>query len=133
MNKEESAVTAAEDAKVEVIARARYAPEIQIPGARYCFAYHITIRNIGEVPFRLLSRRWRITDGNGGSREVQGEGVVGEQPRLPPGRAYTYSSCADLPTPVGSMSGAYTMRTDDGQEFEAEIPRFSLQVPQKIN
>ena len=124
---------AALGAKAEVVARAEYAPSIAMPGARYCFAYRIVIRNIGAAAFRLLSRRWRITDGDGDTREIRGDGVVGEQPRLEPGGDFAYTSYTDLPTPAGSMSGAYTMRTDDGEEFEAKIPRFSLIVPGKVH
>ncbi len=124
---------AAADAKTEVVARAEYAPEIQIPGGRYCFVYRIVIRNIGGAAYRLLSRQWRITDGDGNAREIRGEGVVGEQPRIVPGGDFAYSSYADLPTPAGSMSGAYTMRLESGEEFEAKIPRFSLFVPGKVH
>src|SRR5690348_18425558 len=48
---------------------------------RYVFAYTVTLRNIGEVPARLLSRHWVITDANGKVEEVRDDGVVGEQPR----------------------------------------------------
>jgi len=96
---------------------------------RYVFAYTITIRNEGRVPARLLSRRWLITDANGKVQEVRGEGVVGEQPHLQPGQGFQYSSGAVLETPVGAMEGSYTMRADDGQEFDAPIAAFRLAMP----
>ena len=96
---------------------------------RYVFAYTITIRNEGRVPAKLLSRRWLITDANGKVQEVRGEGVVGEQPHLQPGQGFQYSSGAVLETPVGAMEGSYTMRADDGQEFDAPIPAFGLAMP----
>ena len=55
---------------------------------RYVFAYTIHIRNNGEVPARLLGRHWLITDANGKVQEVQGEGVVGEQPGLRAGEGF---------------------------------------------
>jgi len=96
---------------------------------RFVFAYTITIRNEGRVPAKLLSRRWLITDANGKVQEVRGEGVVGEQPYLQPGQGFQYSSGAVLETPVGAMEGSYTMRADDGQEFDAPIAAFRLAMP----
>lgn len=96
---------------------------------RYVFAYTITLTNAGTVGARLLSRHWLITDGNGNVQEVQGDGVVGEQPHIAPGARYRYSSGAMLDTPVGSMRGSYRMLADDGEEFDAPIAPFTLAVP----
>lgn len=100
-------------------------PEID----RYVFAYTITIENLSDVPAQLLSRHWVITDANGKVQEVSGDGVVGEQPRLNPGEVYRYSSGAILETPVGAMQGSYRMHADDGIDFDAPIPAFTLAVP----
>jgi len=96
---------------------------------RYVFAYTITILNRGELPAKLLSRHWVITDANGKIQEVKGEGVVGEQPHLGPGESFRYSSGAVLETPVGAMQGSYRMRADNGTQFDAPIPPFTLAVP----
>jgi ApaG protein len=96
---------------------------------RYVFAYTITIRNEGEVPAKLLTRHWIITDANGRVQEVRGDGVVGEQPYLKPGQGFRYSSGAVLETPVGTMQGSYQMVGDDGAKFEAPIPAFRLAIP----
>jgi ApaG protein len=96
---------------------------------RFVFAYTITIRNEGEVPARLLSRHWIITDANGKVQEVRGEGVVGEQPYLKPGQGFRYSSGTVLETPVGAMQGSYQMLADDGERFDAPIATFSLAMP----
>ncbi len=96
---------------------------------RYAFAYSITIHNDGPVAAKLLSRHWIITDADGGVQEVRGEGVVGEQPLIRPGEYFHYSSGAILPTPVGSMRGAYTMINASGQEFQAPIAAFTLARP----
>jgi len=96
---------------------------------RFVFAYTITIRNEGELPARLISRHWVITDSNGKVQEVHGDGVVGEQPHLQPGQGFRYSSGAILETPVGSMHGSYHMLGDNGQHFEAPIAAFTLAMP----
>ncbi|ANO51942.1 Co2+/Mg2+ efflux protein ApaG [Woeseia oceani] len=96
---------------------------------RYVFAYTITIANKGGVAARLLSRHWVITDANGKVQEVNGDGVVGEQPHLNPGESFRYSSGAVLETPVGAMQGRYRMKADNGTDFYAPIPPFTLAVP----
>lgn len=96
---------------------------------RYRFAYTITIRNEGQIPAKLLSRHWLITDANGKVQEVRGEGVVGEQPHLHPGQGFRYSSGTVIETPVGAMEGAYSMKADNGHEFDAPIAPFRLAVP----
>jgi ApaG protein len=96
---------------------------------RYVFAYTITIRNEGEVPAKLLTRHWIITDANGRVQEVRGDGVVGEQPYLTPGQGFRYSSGAVLETPVGTMQGSYQMIADDGAQFDAPIAAFRLAMP----
>jgi len=96
---------------------------------RYVFSYTITISNRGDVPARLLSRHWVITDANGKVQEVTGDGVVGVQPYLSPGEKFSYSSGAVLETPVGAMQGKYHMEADNGMSFDAPIPAFTLAVP----
>ena len=96
---------------------------------RFVFSYTITIRNEGQVAARLMMRHWIITDANGKVQEVQGEGVVGEQPYLKPGQGFRYSSGAILETPVGSMQGSYRMVADGGEVFDAPIAPFTLAMP----
>ncbi len=100
---------------------------------RYVFAYTVTIRNEGQVPAKLLTRHWVITDSNGKTEEVRGEGVVGEQPYLRPGEGFRYTSATVIETPVGSMHGSYQMIADDGEAFDAEIAAFSLAQPRVLH
>lgn len=100
---------------------------------RFVFAYTITIRNIGETPARLLTRHWVIRDGNGKVQEVQGEGVVGEQPHLKPGEGFQYTSGTMLETTMGIMGGCYSLVTDDGEEFKAPIADFLLSTPRTLH
>ncbi len=100
---------------------------------RYVFAYTIHIRNEGNVPARLLGRRWLITDGNGKVQEVVGEGVVGEQPWLRPGEGFEYTSGAVLETDIGTMRGSYDILADDGTRFAAPIPAFTLSIPRTLH
>ena len=96
---------------------------------RFVFAYTITIKNQGNLPARLLTRHWIITDANGKVQEVRGDGVVGEQPHLKPGQGFRYSSGAVIETPVGTMQGSYQMLADNGQQFDAPIAPFRLAIP----
>ncbi len=101
--------------------------------ARYVFAYTITIKNNGSASARLLRRRWLITDANDKIQEVQGDGVVGKQPYLKPGETFTYTSAAIIETPFGYMQGSYYLITDNGIEFDTEIPAFGLSIPHALH
>jgi ApaG protein len=110
---------------VEVVPE--YVPEQSRPAqSHYFFAYHVRIRNDGTAPARLLRRHWIITDGAGKTHEVEGEGVIGEQPRLAPGESFEYSSFCPLPTPTGNMRGTYLMADDQDRQFRVRIPLFFL-------
>jgi len=100
---------------------------------RFMFAYTITIRNVGDTPARLLTRHWVIRDANGKVQEVQGDGVVGEQPHLKPGEGFQYTSGTMLETSMGTMGGSYQMVTDDGAEFQAPIDDFLLSAPRTLH
>ncbi|WAT00194.1 Co2+/Mg2+ efflux protein ApaG [Rouxiella chamberiensis] len=100
---------------------------------RYVFAYTITIRNLGRFNVQLLRRYWLITNSNGHKTEVQGEGVVGEQPLIVPGGEFHYTSGAILETPMGTMEGHYEMVDHNGEAFRVAIPVFRLALPTLIN
>ena len=107
-----------------------FLPEQSEPGRGHWFwAYHIRIENSGRIPVQLMTRHWTITDGRGGRHEVQGDGVVGEQPVIEPGQSYDYVSGCPLHTPTGAMEGSYHMVSADGSSFDATIPRFPLTAP----
>ncbi|MFY8106588.1 MAG: Co2+/Mg2+ efflux protein ApaG [Elstera sp.] len=96
---------------------------------RFVWAYHIRINNGSNRTVQLLSRTWHITDGFGRRQEVQGAGVVGEQPVLKPGQSFEYTSGTPLPTPSGIMVGTYQMEAEDGERFVIDVPAFSLDSP----
>jgi len=99
---------------------------------RYFWAYTIEIANLGKEQVQLRSRYWRITDARGHVEEVRGPGVVGEEPVLKPGEAFTYTSGCPLTTPSGIMAGAYQMEAAGGGAFQAEVPAFSLDSPYQV-
>ncbi len=122
------------DSTIAIDIATRYLDEQSKPDEElYYFAYTIGIRNTGRVPAQLISRRWLIIDAIGFPREVVGDGVVGEQPRLRPGERFEYTSSTFFKTPYGTMEGAYIMRADDGAEFEASIPQFVLCIPRMLH
>jgi ApaG protein len=100
---------------------------------RFVFAYTITLVNRGSVTAQLISRHWFITDADNRTEEVEGEGVVGEQPVLKPGEGFRYTSGAVIETPVGTMHGTYQMVAEDGRAFDATIPRFILSAPRTLH
>jgi ApaG protein len=123
-------VVEASQHKIRVDVETSYVAEQSDPKERrFVFAYTITLRNEGQVPAKLLTRHWVITDANGKVQEVRGDGVVGEQPHLKPGQGFRYSSGTMIETPVGAMQGSYQMVADDGERFDAPIPPFRLAMP----
>lgn len=117
-------------AGVRVTVESTYLEEHSSPDEnRYAFAYFVTIANEGAPRVQLRRRHWIITDGNGKVEEVEGPGVVGEQPVLSPGDSHRYTSGAVIATPVGTMEGSYEMHDVAGGVFKADIPRFSLRMP----
>lgn len=119
---------------IRVQVRSRYLPDRSAPReGQYLFAYHITISNVGDDTAQLISRHWYITNADGQTEEVEGPGVVGEQPVLGPGMSFEYTSFCPLKTSVGSMHGTYTMVTTGGTTFEARISPFTLAVPYAVN
>lgn len=119
---------------IHVQVRTNYIEAQSVPlEHRYVYSYTITIANNGAAPAQLISRHWRITDANEKLQEVQGMGVVGEQPHLNPGESYTYTSGVILETETGLMEGTYHMRADDGAMFDAPIPTFALVPPHAIH
>ena len=120
--------------KIIVEATPYFIAEQSIPDQnKYVFAYTITITNEGSVPAKLLSRYWLITDSNGKLQEVRGDGVIGEQPYLKPGDTFKYTSGAIIETAVGTMQGLYTMQPDNGENFNATIPKFTLSIPRTLH
>jgi len=115
---------------ISVTVTPRFMPEESSPDdGRYFFAYTVEIINLGLERVQLVARHWRIVDGFGQVQEVQGAGVVGKQPVLEPGESFNYTSGCPLPTPNGTMQGTYAMVAASGETFDAEIPAFSLDMP----
>lgn len=120
---------------VKVSVQSVYQSAHSDPAARhFLFAYRITIQNLSDYTVQLLSRRWEIFDSTGTRRLVEGEGVVGQQPIIPPGEEHEYTSGCDLQTDFGTMSGFYQMiRLVDGTRFEVSIPKFQLIPEFRLN
>jgi ApaG protein len=119
---------------IQVATRTAFIPDqSDVDNGRYVFAYTITITNTGTVPAQLVSRHWIITDSNNQVQEVKGMGVVGEQPLLRPRESFQYTSGTAIATPVGTMRGSYQMVADDGVQFDAPIPEFTLSMPRILH
>ncbi|RCH55068.1 Co2+/Mg2+ efflux protein ApaG [Mucilaginibacter hurinus] len=127
------ATTITEGVKVSV--ETLYQPEYSNPANdHFMFAYKVSIENMGNYAVQLISRHWHIFDSNGVKREVEGEGVVGQQPVIEPGNLHEYVSGCNLKTDMGSMKGEYQMvRLLDNSAFEVQIPEFCLIAPYRMN
>ena len=100
----------------------------------YMFAYRITIENHNSFPVKLLRRYWEVFDSNTEQRIVEGEGVVGVQPLIMPGKQYQYVSGCHLKSEIGKMQGFYTMENVENKDLiHVNIPAFKLAAPTKLN
>lgn len=126
----------AEQSKYEVTVSAKsvFLPdESDEAQARFVFAYTIKITNTGNKAAQLVSRHWLITDSDSQVQEVRGLGVVGQQPLLQPQESFEYTSGTAIATPVGTMRGSYQMVAEDGVQFDAQIPEFTLSAPRVLH
>ncbi|WP_135469322.1 Co2+/Mg2+ efflux protein ApaG [Crenalkalicoccus roseus] len=116
---------------IRVTVRSFYlADQSQPERGHYMWAYRVTIANEGQRTVQLLKRTWLITDAQGRTQRVHGDGVVGEQPVLEPGESFEYTSGTPLSTPSGFMRGTYHMVVPlTGERFDVAIPAFSLDSP----
>jgi ApaG protein len=116
--------------QVDVSVTTQFLAEQSLPEQnRFAFSYTVTISNNGQLPAKLVSRHWVITDGDGRVQEVRGPGVIGQQPLIAPSQQHTYSSGTVLTTRVGNMQGSFQMLADDGKRFDAMIAPFRLAMP----
>ncbi len=99
----------------------------------YFFSYKIKIINNSEIGVKLLSRYWHIKDGKGQTEDIHGPGVVGKTPSIKPKDVFEYTSFCPLQTPIGFMEGSYRMISENGKQFDVDIPRFKLIAPQFLN
>ncbi|RYE24367.1 MAG: Co2+/Mg2+ efflux protein ApaG [Sphingobacteriales bacterium] len=120
---------------INIMVETFYQPGQSNPvNGEHLFAYRITIENKGTYPVMLHSRHWHIVESNGTHREVEGEGVVGQQPIIEPGASYQYVSAANIGTDIGKMYGTYQMENlYNKKEFTVQIPEFKLIAPFKLN
>lgn len=120
---------------IRISVRSRYEAGYSRPSSnQYVFSYRVRIENFRNETVQLLRRHWIITNATGGVREVEGEGVIGQQPILEPGDVHIYDSWCPLPSPIGTMHGSYKMRIlDSDTYFQAEVPRFRMESSVMLN
>jgi ApaG protein len=126
-----SAVTKGISVSVEVVFEAEHSNS---DISKYVFSYKVTIINNSDFPIQLLRRHWIIYESNGTKKEVEGAGVVGEQPIIYPNDSFQYTSWCPIQESIGYMEGSYMMKNElTGDFFEVEIPRFHLIEPKLLN
>ena len=120
---------------IKISVETEYQPAYSSPTQfHYVFTYRITIENLSDQTIQLINRHWYIHDANREVKEVEGEGVVGQQPILEPGESHNYVSGCNLKSGMGKMYGTYTLeRIMDGKKFRVKIPEFTMVVPYKLN
>lgn len=109
--------------------RVVYRPDVDAPAERpHAFAYYITIRNQSDETVTIKGRKWVVTDAKGQRMVVEGDGVVGQFPRLASGEQFSYHSHHVIGLD-SFAEGAYIGITGGGEAVITRIPRFEMRVP----
>ncbi len=100
----------------------------------HIFAYQVTIENQNSFAIQLLRRHWHICNALNMRREVEGPGVIGEQPVLSYQGKHSYISYCPLTTEIGKMYGSFLMKNlEDDSMFRVDIPEFLMILPETLN
>ena len=115
---------------IRVVVRPSFSlPHSEPADGKFVFTYLVQMENQSVEAAQLLFRHWHIHDSEGEDSELEGEGVLGEQPSLAPGKSHVYESFCVLQSPVGFMEGDYTFVRPNGERFRVNVPRFDLRAP----
>ncbi len=119
--------------ELKVSTQVMYLEPESLPERRqYVFSYRIKIQNLSSEPIQIISRHWHITNDRGLTEQVEGQGVVGLQPKIAPGDFFEYESICPLNSSTGSMRGVYHALTESGLNIQIEIPEFYLIAPEAL-
>lgn len=112
--------------------RVDYQPDAATPPDRpYCFVYFITIHNETNLPITIKGRKWVVTNSSGEITAVEGDGVVGQFPKIAPGDSFSYNSYHLLDSRRAVAMGSYLGVDGVGRKVLARIPKFEMTVPGK--
>jgi ApaG protein len=106
-----------------------YVPSLDAPPDRpHPFVYFITIHNDSETPVTIVGRKWIVREANGTCLVVEGDGVVGQRPRIEPGGEFSYNSYHVIAADA-EVEGSYLGFDDTQRPVVVRIPKFSLNIP----
>ena len=106
-----------------------YLPHLQVPPEKpHPFAYYLSIHNHSNETVTIVGRKWIVTDEGGETLVVEGDGVVGEKPRLEPGQTFSYNSYHVIAEP-SVATGSFFGQTDQGKPVYVRVPDFRLEQP----
>src|SRR5690606_13853227 len=113
---------------IKVSIEAAYQAEFSSPHQQhFVFTYKVVIDNHSNATIQLIRRKWEIFDAGQSFKLVEGEGVVGLQPVMEPGKSHQYVSGCNLKSGMGKMRGSFFMeKLIDGKLIEVKIPEFQL-------
>ena len=122
------------ESAIDITIKSTFITEHIIDGnLQFIFNYTISIVNNSSTSVKLLTRYWLITDADGETTTVEGEGVIGQQPAIAPSNEFTYTSGCILKTPIGYMQGHYQMIDANNNKRLVNIPLFQLAKPNSLH
>jgi len=109
-----------------------YMPSLDAPDERpHPFAYFITVHNDTTSSVTIRARKWVLAQESGDRIVVEGEGVVGQFPRISPAGTFSYNSYHVVGANTVAQ-GAFFIETSDGVLGYTPIPEFDLAVPKWV-
>jgi len=106
-----------------------YQPNLDAPENRpHPFVYFLSIINGSMETVTIRGRKWVLRDEGGEMTVVEGNGVVGETPRLDPGQKFSYNSYHVIRS-RSKVQGAFFGSSESGQAVKVLIPDFELIIP----
>jgi ApaG protein len=105
-------------------------PKLVVPPDKpHAFAYYLSIHNQSEDTVTILGRKWIVKDQSGSTLVVEGDGVVGQTPRLEPGQSFSYNSYHVIAEP-SIANGTFFGQTEEGKAVFVRVPEFQMELPQ---
>lgn len=106
-----------------------YDPSLPTPPDKpFAFVYHLSIHNLSKQTVTFFGRKWVVRDDEGHTLVVEGDGIVGQYPRLQPNEVFSYNSYHTIAT-RSLAHGSFFGTTVQGKAVCVPIPEFTMHPP----
>ncbi len=97
------------------------------PGGSHSFVYFLSIHNDSEETVTFVGRKWIVADSHGELLVIEGDGIVGQTPRLAPGQTFSYNSFHGIHS-TSTAKGTFFGSTESGRPVCVRVPEFRMDL-----